>query len=129
MTISHQSALLGATSVQLEVPLAIRSLLHHDTALFDAFAAALFNTYDAHLRRLASRGIIAPIIGGGGGGDGHSGVPAAQWTKHGHYFDGLGSASEPLRELVLTQLRPKQIRTMLVDLERADRSHVHGKSI
>merc|ERR1719421_1946704 len=47
MTMSHQSALLGATSLQLELPNAVRKLLMSDTKLMDALATAIYNVHSA----------------------------------------------------------------------------------
>lgn len=115
MTMSHQSTLLGALSVQFELPTAVRKLLMVDSALFDAFATAIFNTYDA---------LVAP---------GSIAEPCEDWESeggHGRYLESLGTARQPLTELVVNQsLGVEGVAAMLRDLERADLSSVHGKSI
>ena len=117
MTLSHQAALLGATAVQLELPCAVRSLLNEDAALFDSFAAAIFNTYDA-LAAAARAGELRPREGWARDEDG------------GLYLARLGTADRPLAELAVTpQLGADGAAAMLADLKRADAGRVHGKSI
>ena len=114
MTLSHQSALLGALAVQFELPNAVRKLLMTDGELFDAFATAIFNTYDA---------LVAP---------GSVAEPCEGWETEGHgsYLASLGTVRYPLAELVVNpSLGMESVAAMLRDLERADQSSVHGKSI
>ena len=113
MTISHQAALLGITAVQLEIPLAIRRLLMKDDALFEAFASAIYKTFDKLVAKAA-----LPLREGW-----------ATSAELGRCLEGLGSADEPLCPLTLTQLDANVIELMLSDLKRADTSHVHGKTI
>ena len=115
MTMSHQGALLGATAVQFELPNAVRKLLMADGALFDAFATAVFNTYDA----LVSTG-VAEQSRPGWENDGDTG----------RYLEHLGTARQPLKELAVTpMLGTEGVAAMLRDLERAEMGSVHGKSI
>jgi len=117
MTMSHQSVLLGATSLQLELPNAVRKLLMADAKLMDGFANALYNAYDA--LRLACLARFEPL---------------PSWSSmggHGFYLAGMGTARKPLCELVVSEsaTRVETITEMLRDLERADAGSVHGKSI
>ena len=115
MTMSHQGALLGATAVQFELPNAVRKLLMADGALFDAFATAIFNTYEA----LVSTG-VAEQSRPGWEDDGDTG----------RYLKNLGTARQPLKELAVTpMLGTEGVAAMLRDLERAEMGSVHGKSI
>ena len=111
MTMSHQSALLGATSLQFELPTAVRQLLMVDQAAFEGFADAIFDTYDA----LAA----------------HAPAPVRGWTDsdEGQYLAAMGSAKQPLHELAVSSLGTEQLGDMLRDLQRADQGGVHGKSI
>ena len=110
MTMSHQSALLGATALQLEIPKAVRTMLAADDRLLSAFARAIFNTYDA---------LVAADC---------AGPRRDDWC--GDYFAGHGSATAPLRELTVTAgLGADGMHAMLRDLQRADAGNVHGKSI
>ena len=103
--------------MQLELPCAVRSLLNEDAALFDAFAAAIFNTYDA-LAAAARAGELRPREGWARDEDG------------GLYLARLGTADRPLAELAVTpQLGADGAAAMLADLKRADAGRVHGKSI
>ena len=117
MTMSHQSALLGALAIQLELPSAVRKLLMADGALFDAFATAILNTYDAAL--VVTQEPTAE--------------PREGWEDedgHGRYLATLGTARHPLMELAVhPSLGVEGVAAMLRDLERADQSSVHGKSI
>merc|ERR1712146_116648 len=115
MTMSHQAAMLGATAVQFELPTAVRQLLMVDGALFDAFATAIFNTYEA----LVSTGVAEQSRPG--------------WKDDvdtGRYLEHLGTARKPLKELAVTpMLGTEGVAAMLRDLERAEMGLVHGKSI
>ena len=117
MTMSHQSVLLGATSLQLELPNAVRKLLMADTKLMNAFAIALYNSFDA--LRLACVARFEPL---------------PSWSAlggHGLYLAGLGTARKPLCELAVSEgaAQVNTITAMLRDLERADAGSVHGKTI
>ena len=99
MTMSHQSALLGALSVQFELPNAVRKLLMADGALFDAFATAIFNTYDA---------LVAP---------GSVAEPCEDWETEGHgrYLASLGTARQPLTGLtVSSSLRVESVAAIMI---------------
>ena len=113
MTISHQAALLGITAVQLEIPLAIRRLLMKDEALMDAFASAIYETFDKLVVKTA-----LPLREGW-----------ATSAQLGRYLEGLASAEEPLCALTMTLVDASVIDSMLSDLKRADTSNVHGKTI
>jgi hypothetical protein len=110
MTMSHQSALLGATALQLEIPMAVRTMLSNDDVLLGRFARAIFNTYDALVVVAAEEARSR----------------RAGWE--GDYFAGHASATAPLRELTVTS-GLDGVRAMLRDLQRADAGNIHGKSI
>ena len=94
---------------------AVRKLLMADGALFDAFATAIFNTYEA----LVSTG-VAEQSRPGWEDDGDTG----------RYLKNLGTARQPLKELAVTpMLGTEGVAAMLRDLERAEMGSVHGKSI
>jgi len=107
-TMSHQTVCLGTPALQLELPYSVRELLMRDGALFDRFATAIFSTFEEAVARDGCGGKPA--------------APTAAWAR-------MGSATAPLKELVVSPIGTRELATMLADLKRADESKVHGKSI